>query len=630
MKPRVVLLLAPLVLSCTPQRTQAPQAKVATAAQARPADAALPPGPDISSELMGYLVVSDAERLLRQLAPKGPADTHVLELQVAAALGLDPLVERALDWKRPAAIGLINPALLARGSVRPYVAMLPIADRAQLERALMSRGAKLEQKPWGFVLPTTRGTLYVGFQEGYAVVAWRQDLLAPAARQLAPRLRGKLDAPIVVHVAVDNLYAAFGPQVDLVLAHVAQVANAGGSTADPQVAFALRGVKQLTHYLDSVSALELLLNLDSGGLTVTARLDGKRDGAFTGFVLDQQPGPAWGTQFLPRDSVMVYSTHASPRARAADLEASLAYLADAMPAKRPDAVQLERWKKTLERAALTTGGELAYAVWPGRSGGVGVGGAYRVTDPGMARAAVMQVYDELAGQLGALVVRSLLLDPSKFAARFSMHKKAARVAGMEVDLVELSAKWPDGALAERRLFETLFGTRLTLATAFVGEQALFALGADWAPRLEAMINTVTGERAASLGDEADFAEALQYRPGSRVSLSYLETGRMARFAAGLLAQAHELDASQRAALQQLLGQVGRGAIVTTTNAFGRRYEVTTHVPQSAIMGTARLNGALWRVALSPLVNPPMMPPMPIPPPHVAPALEPVAPEPPSL
>jgi hypothetical protein len=66
--------------------------------------------------------------------------------------------------------------------------------------------------------------------------------------------------------------------------------------------------------------------------------------------------------------------------------------------------------------------------------------------------------------------------------------------------------------------------------------------------------------------------------------------------------------------------VGQGAIVTTTNASGRRYEMTTHVPRSAIMGAARLNGALWRVALSPLVNPPMMPPMPVPPPHVAPSL----------
>ena len=48
--------------------------------------------------------------------------------------------------------------------------------------------------------------------------------------------------------------------------------------------------------------------------------------------------------------------------------------------------------------------------------------------------------------------------------------------------------------------------------------------------------------------------------------------------------------------------------------------MTTHVPHTAIAGVASLNGALWRIALSPLVNPPMMPPMPVPPPHVTPSV----------
>jgi hypothetical protein len=49
--------------------------------------------------------------------------------------------------------------------------------------------------------------------------------------------------------------------------------------------------------------------------------------------------------------------------------------------------------------------------------------------------------------------------------------------------------------------------------------------------------------------------------------------------------------------------------------------MTTHVPHSAIAGVAALDGALWRIALSPLVNPPMMPPMPVPPPHVTPSVK---------
>jgi len=115
-----------------------------------------------------------------------------------------------------------------------------------------------------------------------------------------------------------------------------------------------------------------------------------------------------------------------------------------------------------------------------------------------------------------------------------------------------------------------------------------------------------------------FAEALQFKQATRVSLSYLETARMARFAAGLVQQQGQLGLDEEQAVARLMTTVGRGAIVSTTNADGRRFEMTTHVPHSAIAGVASLNGALWRIALSPLVNPPMMPPMPVPPPHVTP------------
>jgi len=181
--------------------------------------------------------------------------------------------------------------------------------------------------------------------------------------------------------------------------------------------------------------------------------------------------------------------------------------------------------------------------------------------------------------------------------------------------------WPKGSDGERRLFESLFGKRLTLATTFVGDQALFALGADWQQRLAAMLATARGVPAASLGDEPAFAEALQYKQSTRVSLSYLETARMAQFAAGLMEQTGGLDDQQQAAVRRLLVQVGRGAIVSTTNADGSRFELTTHIPHTAIAGVAALDGALWRIALSPLVNPPMMPPMPVPPPHVTPSVK---------
>jgi len=594
------------------------------------ADPALPKSPDISREVMGWLVLTDGERVLRELADGQPGDLRGLQMQTALSMGLDPVVGEVLDLRRPAAIGALNPMLLARKGVRPFVALLPIVSRAELERALIRRGGRLEKQPWGFAVESVQGRIFVGYAaDDYAVVAWRADLLDATEKLLRPRLHVRRDAPIVVHASLDNLYSAFGPQLEAILAHFGRVAAAGGPSGDPSVAFALRGLRQVTRYADSVSDLELLLDLDSGGLTVTARLDGKPDGAWAGYVQQQESGPAWGVQFLPRDAVMVYTTHANAKGRAQEIDAQLEYLASATT-HPPRSQDVDRWRRAMEKAASSTGGELAYAVWPGRTGGVGVGGAYRLTDPALAHDAVMDVYSEVSTQLGGILTRALAIDAARLSSRFSVKRKQARIADTDVELVEITPRFPTTATGEKRLFETLFGPRLVLATAFVGDKALFTLGRDWSQRLETMLKTQQGEHASSLGDEPDFAEALQFHPGARVSMSYLETGRMARFAAGLLAQATDLDAQQRQAIGVILSQVGRGAIVTTTNASGRRYELTTHVPRSAFLGAARLNGALWRVALSPLVNPPMMPPMPVPPPHVAPSLTGPATEGPSM
>jgi hypothetical protein len=569
---------------------------------------------------MGWVAVSDLGRLMAQLAPRG-AGTPSPEAQLSQAIGVDPVLAHAVDLKRPLAVGMLNPALLTRsGAARPYLAIVPVVSREAFERALATR-LTVEPQPWGFAASTKSGRLFVGFFDGYAAIAWRADLLDAARRLLGPKLGIHTEAPIRVHLEMDNLYGAYGPQLERMVGDLASVAEKGGvGPPDPQAAFALRGVKQLSRYLRSVSALELLANLDASGLTVTVRVDGKADGAWAGYVQQQQPGPAWGTRFLPRDAVLVYTTHASPVGRAADIDAAIDYFAGADPAREPGSDERERWRSTLQQATALTGGELAYAVWPSHAGGLGLGGAYRVTDTG-ARPAVMRAYEELGSQLGALVTRALLLDPARFGRRMTMKKSSARVAEVAVDLVEIAVRWPDDAAAEKRMFETLFGPRLVLATAFVGEHGLFAVGADWSERLTTMIGAARGQPAASMRDEPEFAEALAYHPRGRVSLSYVETGRMTRMVATLMAQAVDLDAEQAQAMAEVIGDAGRGAIVSTTNASGARFELTTHVPHSAIVGAARLNGALWRIALSPLVNPPMMPPLPLPPPHVTPPVK---------
>jgi hypothetical protein len=585
---------------------------------------ALPRSPDVGAEVMGWMVVTEGDRLAQQLAPADEAaDPRKVQVALLAQLGLHPDVAATVDLKRPLGVALLNPGLLATNSVQPYVAMVPVRSRQAVEQALLAHGAPLERMPWGVQLPAGKAKMSIAFIDGYAVVAWRPDLLQATVRLLGPRLAHKADAPVVVHLAFENLREAYGPQMEMMTGQLARMAGSGGNDGDPQMAYALRGVKQTVQYLRSVASVELLGNLDSGGLTLTLRAEGREGGELSGYVRQQKPGPAWGVQFLPRDSVLAYATHASAEGRASDLAASVTYLSDvnARPAGNRERAAVQ---EVLERAASTTEGELAYAVWPGRGGGVGVGGAYRVNDPVAARAAIADVYTTLAPRLGAVVMRALMFDADRLAPHARVQKRTVTLGDVEVDLIEVAVAWPKGADGERRLFESLFGKRLTLATAFVGDQALFALGSDWQARLGAMLATARGVPAASLGDDPAFVEALQYKESTRVSFSYLETARMARFAAGLMEQTGGLDDAQQAAVRRLLVQVGRGAIISTTNADGRRFEMTTHIPHSAIAGVAALDGALWRIALSPLVNPPMMPPMPVPPPHVTPSVKPHA------
>ncbi|HEX9102909.1 MAG TPA: hypothetical protein VF997_11935, partial [Polyangia bacterium] len=547
------------------------------------------------------------------------ADPRQLSVTLLTQMGISPDLAATIDLARPLGVALLNPALLATGSVQPYVAMIPVRSQKAVEDVMTAHNTPFTRTPWGFRTPTGKAEMSVAFAPGYAIVAWRADLLDATVKLLAPRLARRADAPVVVHLDFANVHEAFGPQIEAIMQNMAQLAGQGGVSGDPQVAYALRSVHMIAQYLRSVSDLELLADIDSGGLTLTLRAEGKDDSAFAGYVKQQRPGPAWGVQFLPRDSVLAYATHESPVGRAADITASVAYLSDVGKAPA-GADERERVRKAFERAALTTDGELAYAVWPGRAGGVGLGGAYRVNNAVEARAAAAAVYQTLTPRLGHMIMNALALDGDALARHVKIGRRTVRFGETEVDLIEVTVAWPRGADSERRLFESLFGKKLTLATAFVGDQALFAVGADYPQRLAAMIGTARGVPAASLGDEPAFAEALQYKQATRVSLSYLETARMARFAAGLVEQQGQLGADEEQAVARLLTTVGRGAIVSTTNAAGRRFEVTTHVPHSAIAGVASLNGALWRIALSPLVNPPMMPPMPVPPPHVTPSV----------
>ena len=52
-----------------------------------------------------------------------------------------------------------------------------------------------------------------------------------------------------MHLDFGNVHEAFGPQIEQMMNNVAQLAGQGGATGDPQVAYALRGVRMMAQYM---------------------------------------------------------------------------------------------------------------------------------------------------------------------------------------------------------------------------------------------------------------------------------------------------------------------------------------------------------------------------------------------
>ena len=631
MKRTIVCLF--LLAACTPHPLSPPSSPIGL----KPVPVNQAALTDLDGELFGTLVIASPATLMTQL---GDQNAGTLE-KMLTSVGISPKVSALIDFDRPLGMALLNPTLLASPTVRPILAMIPLRSGSAFAAALEAAGAQKTQ--WGYRVPTMAGEISIGIQrEGsgdHALIAWRSELLPEVAHVLGPKLRGPKESAVTVHMNLDNARAVLGSQLDALGQHVALLSAEGSSPSDPQIAFSMREILALIGYAHGVSDVELLADVDSGGVTVTARLDSNHgsdlfagpgfdrasERSFRSYVEQQRTGPAWGSRLLPRDSALAYMTRMSPLGRRGDVNASMAFLASAT-ARPIAAEEAMKWRRALDRVshAMAEGGELSYAVWPAQGkGGLGFGGAFHVDDSTEARAAVKAAYEALAVPIGAIVTRSLALDPVRYDKRIEVRERTRQIAGQSVELVEVSVRWPSDAGDERRVFESMFGEKLVVATAFVGDSALFAMGADYESRLTTMSQAALGGPAASLQDNTAFQEALGYHDQSRISLAFLEMPKIAALAGALFARSTDLTDDQRGALIQLLGDVRSGAIISTTNVVQgqarARYELTSHLPRTALEGRLRLAGALWRIALAPVINPPVLPPLPLPPSQITPS-----------
>jgi hypothetical protein len=541
------------------------------------------------------------------LGPRG-----ALQHAAIGALGLPAEASVATDWSRPTVVALLDPqkfgapgpTALADAGGRPVLALLAVRDEARMRRAL-----DLQQGQSTGAFRSQSGMLWVDLRGGTLVMAPEESMLTSARKMLEGISARRGAGDVNLHISLHNIFAAYGDRAERVFAQVAELSR--NASTDGSSGFAMRSVRRLAAFASSAEAVDVSLRVAPDGLAVTARMSAQPTGEWASYIKQQRPQPMWGAELLPPESVLVYTTTISPAGMRGELEDSLDYLGEAAGANGGSAGRRAAMTKALSHAS----GEVAYAVWPAAPGGVGMGGAYRLSDAAHARQATLDLHAVIRSEAAELAARALDL-PARTTS-VQVKPAAVRRNGVPIDLVELRVKWPRQRKDEKRAFEWMFGKKLILATAVVGDRAIFALGRDAMDRTVAMIKVSQGDSAPSVKDAPGFDRAVRFQGNQRVSMSYLPLGRMVQFIERLVhATAPQAAHSETESLR--LAGSPESAIVSTTNIVGNAYEVTTFIPRALLGDLGATGGALWRIAFQPVLNPPPVPPLPVPPAQLTP------------
>src|SRR5262249_39987242 len=152
------------------------------------------------------------------------------------------------------------------------------------------------------------GLVWVAIDGKIAVVAPAYALLAPA-QALLGRIANEGPGDLRVHVSVSSLLARFDRARAVVLdfGRLAQ-----DNANDTKTRFGLRLARPVAALLPAADGLDLVASTSRAGLEVTARLSARDPGAWGEFAVPEAAHVTWGADLLPRDSVLVYTTHLSP------------------------------------------------------------------------------------------------------------------------------------------------------------------------------------------------------------------------------------------------------------------------------------------------------------------------------
>ncbi len=540
------------------------------------------------------------------------------------ALGLPPAAGEAIDGTRPAAVALLDHVAAPRDGAPPVVLALPARSRAELEAALSTAAPPMPSRHPGITVYTLpRGSAYVSFVGDVAFIGYDLGTALGAPRALGPVL-ARARAPLHVHVNVAHLARAPGGRLEsLAAGFLGLVAPSADDTGE--LAYRMRQLVRVVGYLKQASSLDLTLAAHDRGLELLLRLEGPAEGALARFLADERAAPLWGAEVLPGDAMVVYGSRHSLTGAADDAADLMAFLETRTPAPPGTRAALDDLAGSME-------GSVIYALWPAQGGGLGAGGALRFAAAASARDRLRAAYGALLPVLPELLGAELGLAANRVELRGSL-SRGGDLDGVPVDVVEIAPRYGRDATRERQLFEWLFGARLALGVAVVGDRAVWAAGRDWKPRLRGMISAARGDGRPSLATAPGFVKARAAMPRRGVTFTYIASGSLARFVGDALAVREPLPEHALVALAALRdAPEGSGLVVATRVTMGATaaYELRSVIPNEVLSSLGGMGGAIWRLGLGLMMGPPSLPPLPTPPRLMAPPMtdEPAPPTPP--
>jgi len=325
-------------------------------------------------------------------------------------------------------------------------------------------------------------------------------------------------------------------------------------------------------YLDLAKSMhELLITAEINPKQITLALRGEAQstGLLHQVIKRQRPGSPFGHQLLPASSFLVAANLSNPTARIESRRTVDALLAAMVKGggQTPLLARVERAAKALDQR-LT--GDFTLALHRPPSGaGVAVTLLAKVGEPELARQAV-----ESLGALAAEWYEEQMkkaADEGKSEPRIEGEKKGFSHKGAKGSVVALGFPWPE---ERREQAVRLFGEKLGLGWAFLGEHAVFYLGKDAQRQLEILVEgAAAGKLKGGLHETPAFRKALGASP-ERVGLLYLSLVDLMRWFEGTgFAEGEAIAAALKAAKVNAAPSIDWGV-----NALRTQLDISLHLP----------------------------------------------------